>query len=32
MTILKYCVIGWCYSIFLTFALVAAGLISLALA
>ena len=31
MTILKYCVIGWCYSIFLTLALVAAGLISLAL-
>ncbi|SFN01327.1 DUF3667 domain-containing protein [Dokdonella immobilis] len=31
MTILKYCVIGWCYSIFLSLALVAAGLISLAL-
>ena len=31
MTILKYCVIGWCYSIFLTLALAAAGLISLAL-
>jgi hypothetical protein len=31
MTILKYCVIGWCYSIFLAIALVVAGLISLAL-
>lgn len=31
MTILKYCVIGWCYSIFLTLALVVAGFISLAL-